>query len=43
MKADAMMAAAICAAAAACAAETVTYDAKSFKLHLPPYSIAVLR
>ena len=30
----------LCAAASE---ETVTYDAKAFKLHLPPYSIAVLR
>lgn len=28
---------------ASSSAETVNYDAKSFKLHLPPYSIAVLR
>ncbi len=28
---------------ASSSAETVAYDAKSFKLHLPPYSIAVLR
>ena len=28
---------------ASSSAETVTYDAKAFKLHLPPYSIAVLR
>ena len=28
---------------ASSSAETVNYDTKSFKLHLPPYSIAVLR
>ncbi|MBR6347619.1 MAG: hypothetical protein IKR80_01555 [Spirochaetales bacterium] len=28
---------------ASSSAETVSYDTKSFKLHLPPYSIAVLR